>query len=202
MKLSYRVLVVAGVLGSGLLLHCGGDRLGVAGHRPTAAACAATDLATVPPEDAGAVHCDSDSDCQGDGGNTFLTYCLRHVCSPDACLSDSDCVAGSACACASQGLELVVTVALSPSMGPPPPAGLGNFCIPSGCQVDADCASRLCSFSGGNSCTGLPGYQCRTAADTCTTNSDCPSSGGVGGGCFYDTTAGNWQCAPACHIAG
>jgi len=160
-------------------------------HRPAATACPTTTFAG-PGQDAGSMSCTADSDCAGDSGYSLLRYCLDHVCGADQCLADSDCAAGSACGCA-----------------PEFPGQLlhGNMCVPTGCHVDSDCPSGLCSpAGGGNLCVPFSGYRCRSAADTCASDSDCGSTsdGGISlpSSCSYEPTSGHWQCVPACLVSG
>ena len=161
-------------------------------HRPTATACPATNVGLLGQADAGAVSCLKDSDCLGDAGYTLDRYCLKHVCSPDQCLTDGDCAAGSACGCASQfGGNAIHT----------------NLCVPTGCNVDADCPSGLCSPANGGYCGGFTSYHCRSAADTCASQSDCPATKTDAGfsfpnSCSYVPSVGHWQCTPLTVCAG
>ncbi len=181
----------AGASGAGG--HTGGAGTGGTGgsppHRPVATACAASTPIPIPP-DAGGTSCATDNDCLADGGFSDLTlYCKNHVCSPDQCFTDADCQTSQLCECSfsfGHGLH-------------------ANFCVSTGCHVDADCASGLCSPTGdGGVCGSFAGYRCRSAVDTCRTDSDCPSM--VDGGvtlpniCIYVSEVGHWQCyaGPIC----
>jgi hypothetical protein len=123
--------------------------------------------------------CGSDNDCtmgtngrctEGNGG---VPFCM---CTYDTCQHDTDCPTGQLCAC----------------HGSPYNVG-GNACTPGNCRVDADCNGRACSPSmAPMGCGGLGGYYCHVAADECTNDSDCTSSGlDV---CTFDTGAGHWKC--------
>jgi hypothetical protein len=160
-----------------------GGTAGTPPHRPVATACAASTHFAAP-MDAGATSCVTDNDCLPDGGFSALTlYCKSHVCTPDQCFTDADCLTSQLCEC-------------SFSFG----HGLSaNFCVTTGCHVDADCASGLCSPTGdGGVCGSLVGYRCRTAVDTCRTDADCPNmpDGGVTppSKCIYAPEVGHWQC--------
>jgi hypothetical protein len=157
-------------------------------HRPVAITCAAS--TNNPLLDGGVVSCATDDDCRPDGGVSPLAmYCQAHVCTVDQCFTDSDCQTGQLCECSfsfGHGLH-------------------ANFCVTTGCHVDADCASGLCSPTGdGGVCGSFAGYHCRTAADTCRADADCPSQsdGGVTlpSRCLYAPEVGHWQCyaGPLC----
>ena len=166
-----------------------GGTAGSPPHRPVATACAASTNFAAPipiPQDAGATSCATDNDCRPDGGFSALTlYCQSHVCTPDQCFTDADCLTGQLCECSfsfGHGLH-------------------ANFCVTTGCHVDADCASGLCSPTGdGGVCGSFLGYRCRSAVDTCLTDSDCPNKpdGGVTlpNKCIYAPEVGHWQCIP------
>jgi hypothetical protein len=161
-------------------------------HRPTPIACSATNVSEFGQEDAGAVSCMTDLDCQGDASYTLYRFCLHNLCRADQCLTDSDCSSDSVCACADQFIGNALHT---------------NLCLTAGCHVDADCASGLCSPAGGeNLCQPFSGYRCRSAADGCQSDSDCPPGYGTGrtqpGLCSYDSTSGHWQCEPVCTAAG
>jgi len=165
-----------------------GGTAGTLPHRPVAAACAASTnwapIAILP--DASATSCATDNDCRPDGGFSALTlYCQKHVCTPDQCFTDANCLTGQLCECSfsfGHGLH-------------------GNFCVTTGCHVDADCASGLCSPTGdGGVCGSFLGYRCRSAVDTCRSDSDCPNKpdGGVTlpNRCIYAPEVGHWHCTP------
>ena len=149
-------------------------------HRPVATACQ--------PDGNGATGaaCALDSDCQADGG---IPWCLGGHCASDQCLSDADCPAGQACGCSS----------LSSGRA-------ANTCVPSGCRVDSDCSSGLCSptYVNNGFCQTLSGYQCRgpsdqcVSADYCSPANVCGASGSTDSAvwlCNYSPTAGHWTCS-------
>ena len=112
-------------------------------------------------------------------------------CSYDECSSDSDCAAGSACACRASK-----------------PGYDANLCAPAGnCTVDADCGSGgYCSPSQSN-CSGASSffpdpspYFCHTAADTCLDDADCTPATGTEpypfrDVCAYDMGLAHWACS-------
>jgi hypothetical protein len=119
-----------------------------------------------------------------DTSATVQGTCAGGTCDFDACVSDSDCPAGTACIC------------MSDTHAP------GNQCLPSQCRVDADCgAGGLCSPSGSEAGPfyGVQGRYCRTAGDTCQTDSDCNAQGA--GTCVYQPEVGHWACTYS-HAAG
>lgn len=140
-------------------------------HRPTAITCDDSP----PPED-----------CAGGcpGGCTAGTNgrCVHDshicICVYDQCFTKSDCPADKSCACRTQAY-----------------GGHGsNVCIPSNCDVDADCGPPgYCSSTFDVTC-GQPdsGIYCRTPKDTCVDDADCTKS--AGGYCAYVPTTGHWSC--------
>jgi hypothetical protein len=106
-------------------------------------------------------------------------------CTYDACFHDTDCKAGTTCACHGSAYA----------------GGQGNTCSPGDCRVDADCgAGGYCSPSIDlSSCGDLGGYYCHTPADTCVDDSDCAGTLNVAA-CIYSPSAGRWQCTavPLC----
>ncbi len=159
---------------------CGGAHPAPTG-RPSDVACPATPPVSNAP-DAAAPSCTTLTDCTGDGGINISPYggCLNGVCSRDQCLLDSDCGSGMLCACTSQ-LGYRGNAIQS-----------GNQCIATNCRLDSDCGSGgVCSPSNGDSCGGLSGFFCHSAADTCLTNADCCGSTPS---CVYQPTLGHWAC--------
>jgi Cys-rich repeat protein len=163
-------------------------------HRPVASACTESAGAAAPrpppPARRPVQACIAHGDCRPDGGSGFDRYCHGHVCTPDQCFADSDCATGQVCAC-KYGLG----------------HGLGaNVCLTSGCRIDADCASGLCSPAVHESCPTFVGYHCRTPADTCRVDADCPnkSDGGitVPYNCQYAPELGHWRCSPVSMCVG
>jgi len=181
-----------GAAGSGATGGAGGFAGGAVDHRDVAARCAPTSTGVVAgggaggsgaatPPDAGAMSCKTDSDC---GGVGYGPFCLAGTCVPDQCLGDQDCPIGTACGCSV-------------------PVGIlrahANRCLPSNCRTDADCSnSGLCSPTLGG------GFYCRTGADTCRTNADCPGiiDGGYYSSCRYATDVGRWECVATPLTAG
>ncbi len=120
-------------------------------HRPTAKACSANNG---PPDDAGAISCQSDSDCASDAAYNDRPHCLHGTCAFDECRSDADCDSAHVCACSSDYYG--GNLAYHP-----------NHCVPSNCHVDADCgANGYCSPTAGR-CGTYEGFYCHTAADSC-----------------------------------
>jgi hypothetical protein len=139
--------------------------------RPQAVACPAT--AIVAPVVSPA--CSADSDCADAGFNR----CMLGKCSPDECLTDSDCPSDNTCSCSGQLRGNV--------------RGRGNSCLPTGCHVDADCGpGGACSPSTSGRCGSLTGYQCHSAADTCHSDADCCGNTPQ---CGYQPELGHWTCA-------
>jgi hypothetical protein len=179
-----------GTGGGGAGGACLGDGAGAGGapsHRPASIRCPVT-VDGVPARDGGVVSCATDSDCLVDGAATFFHFCVSHQCGVDQCFTDSDCPSGQMCGCASsfRSLTLVRT----------------NLCVSTGCRVDADCASGLCSPNGSDE-----GYYCHGPADTCRVDADCasckrPGVPALGFKCQYSTEAGHWQCTPTVPING
>jgi hypothetical protein len=125
--------------------------------------------------------CSKDGDCtagtngrcvEGTGGPI---YCL---CTYDACMHDTDCAAGQACACHGSTYTF----------------GAGNTCIQGNCRVDSDCGpGNYCSPSfDPASCGSLLGYFCHTPSDQCLDDSDCGDF--VAQVCAYSATSSSWQC--------
>ena len=155
-------------------------------HRDHAVACSPTPFSY----DAGVVACTTDADC-GDGGAVggviTASHCLQGQCSPDDCLSDSDCPNNQACSCspATRGYA----------------GSTANRCIPGNCKTDADCApGSYCSPSDdeGGPFYGTHGYYCHSCADACTDDTDCSNTCFGTPWCAYDTTVGHWACGTGC----
>lgn len=100
------------------------------------------------------------------------------LCTYDACMHDTDCNKGEVCAC----------------HGSPYVGGYGNACVQGDCRVDSDCGpAGYCSPAyDTNSCGGLLGYYCHTAADQCVNDTDCQSQAGYDVCTFIGS---RWQCA-------
>jgi hypothetical protein len=158
-------------------------------HRPSAPTCPSDrptyncgEHVTGPP-----VSCHLDSDCvSGSNGRCVGNGHDGCSCSYDTCTSDAGCPSGTLCDCRDQWHY--------GTNGP-------NQCLPSNCRVDADCGpGGYCSptFSDCGAYSGVTGWFCHTAADTCTNDSDCS---GVDGGlfgtpyCAYRPEVGHWACS-------
>jgi hypothetical protein len=158
-------------------------------HRATALACSMTRPFSPDGGDAVAAHpgeCMTDSDCFDGGinGRCVVSSALaRLVCSYDECFTDADCAdAGGVCSCRDH-------------------EALGaNICVPAGCHIDSDCgACGYCSpVTGGCSPhIGVVSYECHTAQDQCTNDSDCDQSV-AGLFCIFDPAkAAYWLCGPS-----
>ncbi len=128
------------------------------------------------------VPCTTTADCS-DGGGSF---CHGGACTPDQCLSDDDCPAGTACGC---GPEVG-------GGGPDRP----NRCITANCRTSADCPSGACQgssspASSSTQCDQLLGYFCVTPTDmdTCTSQGCCAPNPAMEE-CLYQPTLGHWAC--------
>jgi hypothetical protein len=163
-------------------------------HRPTAVSCptARAPGDVIPPDASPPPGCHDDSDCtMGKNGRCLAISslgpcvfdagctcgfdgCTSTGCSYDVCYSDSEC-SNVPCACRP----------LASSNAP-------NVCaVGSNCRIDSDCGPcGYCSPSG-------EGYFCHTVQDTCTNNSDCPSSG-CPEGCEFDPNVKHWSCVAQC----
>jgi len=160
-------------------------------HRAAAATCPSQRGAGVVPTscayEAGAVGCLQDSDCtQGKNGRCnasggpVVIPCPYPSCSYDACETDSDCAAKTACDCRSSATD-----------------GAPNYCATgSNCAVDSDCGPGGYCSPGGftDSFCNIPTYFCHTAADTCLDDSDCCNFLP----CSFDHNVGHFACGGAC----
>lgn len=157
-------------------------------HRPEGVACLSTRGAFMdmqPPNNACLPsfafpgNCTRDADCTA-GTNGRCTPRLGPAgcgCSYDTCTSDGDCSAATSCICRAT-----------------PDSYEANFCVSSNCRVDADCGSNgYCSPS----CGGSGGIYCRTAADTCVDDSECP----LDTTCNFDSERRSWTCS-SCPVPG
>jgi hypothetical protein len=101
---------------------------------------------------------------------------------PDECVSDADCGAAAACACADATSEGMY--------------GRRNLCVPAGCHVDTDCgAAGFCSASFGDcgSFYGTVLYACHTSDDECGSDADC-TNGSTPGYCEFNPEVSHWTC--------
>ncbi|MFI5300410.1 MAG: hypothetical protein ACHREM_20165 [Polyangiales bacterium] len=127
--------------------------------------------------------CAKDADCtSGINGRCLVPLPAGLRCSYDDCFVDDDCsgVPGSVCACREGG-----------GNGP-------NTCTLGTCRIDADCGSGGYCSPSPTPCTsgyGVAGYFCKTAGDSCQTNTDCVvglhASESL---CAFDATVGMWTC--------
>ncbi len=138
----------------------------------------------------GGGQCTTDSACtQGMNGRCVPSGPIPGcICTYDICQHDTDCGAGSACAC--HGTAELGT--------------WGNSCVRGNCRVDADCGpAGYCSPSPAASCVPtVAGYYCHTPSDPCVNDADCPMDSANPGSpaCAYSTSSGTWQCisVPLC----
>jgi hypothetical protein len=96
----------------------------------------------------------------------------------DECLTDGDCGAAMACACAGTTFEYA--------------HGTRNLCVPAGCHIDADCgAGGSCSPSVGDCGTfyGTQLYACHSSDDECGSDADCSD-----GYCEFNPAVSHWTC--------
>lgn len=142
-------------------------------HRAVATACPASIY--VFGSDPSQISCTTNLDCAGDAGTSSLV-CLHGHCSRDQCLTDADCAANEACACARSTASW-------------------NVCVATGCHVDSDCgATGYCSPSWGP-CGSAEGYHCHTPNDSCVdATKDCQCGTGIPN-CTYTPTAGTFVCS-------
>lgn len=132
---------------------------------------AATRPAPPPP----ATPCNGDDDCSAlDPQSRCIVRESGNFCHTDQCFTDNDCDSASACDCRPDG----------------------NRCLPGDCRVDDDCGpGGYCSPSYSNGCGtfgGFVGHFCRTANDTCVSDSECDEDGT--GVCSWVQEAGHWAC--------
>ncbi len=128
-------------------------------HRATAEPCAAPPAAcsTSSDEDTCAVADDCDGRACVDQGNGCSCVAV--------CASDDDCDAGEACGCAMDAID----------------GGIGFYnsvsrCVRATCRDDDDCgAGGVCGVALGVGCDELVGFFCRSDADTCAVDADCPA---------------------------
>jgi len=142
--------------------------------RPMSPVCPPTSLSRLGYPDAG-VPCKVNADC---GSSSPFGVCLHGVCGVDACTTDDDCGAGSACVCGSSfyggnGFH-------------------GNVCVTAQCRIDADCGpAGTCAPSFSGYCGAPSGYFCHSSADACRGDADCCLDQPA---CRYQPTLGRWAC--------
>lgn len=150
-------------------------------HRPVPTTCQPS-LVWPGGPDPTLIGCTTSADCIVDGGSGLFT-CLNGHCSNDQCLTDADCGATGACACARSTIQ-------------------HNFCIPANCHADSDCGpGGYCSISA-DSCGS--GVFCHTPKDSCVDPAiDCASCGIAAPGCVYAPGTGTFVCgSSACVVSG
>jgi len=148
-------------------------------HRATAEACSRVDApatTSTHAKQAPGTPCLTATDCG------FLSRCVGGHCRTDQCYADSDCKSEkSVCAC--------------------DPMNHGHRCLPSDCQVDADCGpGGFCSPSFGLQCGsyhGVLSYHCHTPKDDCLNDSDCRKESSSYGYCAFEPKSGHWICGTA-----
>lgn len=143
--------------------------------RTVAVACAACRPVT-PEPGGGSGACATHADCTAGVNGRCSLGMIGAFCSYDDCFVDSDCASGQVCSCDGAYFSGA------------------NVCVSANCRVSSDCTSGRCSPSYGCLEGGGPeGWYCRTAADTCTADTDCTAS--LGGRCAYNSIAAHWACA-------
>ena len=98
-------------------------------------------------------------------------------CTYDECFADASCNQGGPCACEGGFWSD------------------SNVCLPGNCRTDADCGSAgYCSptFGDCGGYSGVIGYYCHTAQDTCLDDADCTANGS--GYCMYRPELAHWAC--------
>jgi hypothetical protein len=156
-------------------------------HRPTAPICPSDRPAAGCSVQFPGALCHLDSDCTaGTNGRCSGNGHDGCNCTYDTCTSDANCPSGTLCACRNPSRN---------DQG-------ANVCLPSNCRVDADCGpGGYCSPSFDPGCgaySGVTGWFCHTAADTCTNDSDCTGQDfgfTEGNYCGFFPQVGHWQCA-------
>lgn len=167
------------------LEYCAADDLNAGRFDRVEAEACATDwgIFACDPTQSDSNACTADSDCeagwaclQGDWDMDYACECVH------TCTSDADCAADEACLCAA-GVE---TGGGSFLYG-----GFRRECQPADCRSGDDCGGEACSV-GKDVCNwGVEGLHCRTAADTCRVDSDCPQGNQH---CGWDDASAAWTC--------
>jgi hypothetical protein len=118
----------------------------------------------------------------------------RTVCVYDQCFADADCPPKQRCACGTDP-ERNRCIALDQcttdhDCGPDHQCqcAASNYCVGGNCRTDADCPSGLPCRAGGD------GAFCRTPADTCHADSECPPAPGQISRCGYTPAQSRWEC--------
>jgi hypothetical protein len=123
--------------------------------------------------------CQRDAECTDGMNGRCMGGITGNGCTYDACASDADCAAGTACLCRAGGYASV------------------NACVPAACRVDADCGAYSCSPSKDDcDLNGYRGLYCHGAADECVDDADCPkpSSAIERSYCRWTPEKGHWAC--------
>lgn len=184
-----RAVLVFALVSSGIAIaasSCGGTVQHTQGfpekHREVAQGCPTTRPPGITdagaPSDAGPPlggNCKVDGDCtKGPNGRCmFVGHLGGPMCTYDACAQDSDCKGGEVCQC----------------------DGTGNRCLAANCTTDTSCGTYGCSPTFNTSCgpySGIQGYYCHTAADSCVNDKDCEAGAGY---CAFDPKVGHWACS-------
>jgi hypothetical protein len=150
--------------------------------------------------------------CPSQRGPGTLPPCDFDAGPPPACLSDTDCTAGTNGRCQHPDLtpaQCIVACSYDECASDSDcPSGVpcacrtsatdstANTCVTgSQCRVDSDCASGYCSPSSGYGSFGCgTAYFCHTSSDTCVDDTDCDAAL-----CEFDSDAGHWLCGgPRC----
>jgi hypothetical protein len=147
-------------------------------HRATASTCPTfppPTVTTCPTPFGSPLECMTNADCTNgvDGRCEGSLPAGGCTCSYNECYSDAACPAAEVCACSN--------------------TYSGNTCVPSGCQVDADCGPGVYCSPVADPCTMVvQSYQCRTSGDQCVTDTDC-TEGYI---CAFDSNMKLWACTP------
>ena len=124
--------------------------------------------------------CGVDADC-GDPGARCVQEFLDCRCHR-FCTVDTDCGPNQACFCRA---NLPID-----DMGWQWRLSSLSECKPANCRTAVDCGGQPCGVSIVG-CGVVTGLFCRTTADACDTDDDCPTPGE---GCAYDEGEGRWRC--------
>lgn len=131
-------------------------------HRIEAVACAVPAAPTDCTDSSGGGNCTTNADCTDMPHGScrqdvsFGGILVGGTCScAYGCEQDSDCADGQFCRCAGEGL------------------GPTSACIPSECNVDADCGDGLCGVYIGTCSDGANDAHCTTPDDTCKADAEC-----------------------------
>ena len=181
-----RLAVSVGVLFACALPYaCGPSRHATTptSHRAAApAACPSQPITNYMCNDPGStLPCSTSSDCTAGLDGSCIDLQGGCTCTYDACLTDADCGAGTACTCNG---NYVGGAGYSGTQST-------TKCVVSNCRLDSDCGpGGFCSPSRTGTCGTVGGFYCHTAHDECGNDSDC-----AGTACTYSPEVGHWICA-------